>query len=151
MWFGIFRDCIVSTRWSSRVSFPKKSGKKKICTRNPPVYHSAEILSIPSPMKSGRFLVQIFLLFFTLVTGPSRSLGREMSDTRVYEPQIRARLRTTAHFCQAVVLVQILPKWEGTREQKMLKGHPTRIIYHHVYLVYENNWSCSSGRAQTWF
>ena len=26
------------------------------------------------------------------------------SDTRVYEPQIRARLGTTAHFCGVVVL-----------------------------------------------
>ena len=30
--------------------------------------------------------------FFTLVTGPSRSLSLKLSDTRVYEPQIRARL-----------------------------------------------------------
>ena len=31
----------------------------------------------------------------TLVTGPRRSLSLELSDTRVYEPQIRARLGTT--------------------------------------------------------
>jgi len=37
--------------------------------------------------------------FFTLVTGPRRSLSLELSNTRVYEPQIRARLVTTAHFC----------------------------------------------------
>ena len=30
--------------------------------------------------------------FFTLVTGPTRSLSLKLSDTRVYEPQIRARL-----------------------------------------------------------
>ena len=30
--------------------------------------------------------------FFTLVTGPRRSLSLNLSDTRVYEPQIRARL-----------------------------------------------------------
>jgi len=47
----------------------------------------------------------ILLLFsFTLVTGPRRSLGLKLSDTRVYEPQIRARLGTTAHFCEVVVL-----------------------------------------------
>jgi len=34
--------------------------------------------------------------FFTLVTGPRRSLRLTLSDTRVYEPQIRARLGTTA-------------------------------------------------------
>jgi len=28
--------------------------------------------------------------FFTLVTGPKRSLSRKLSDTRVYEPQIRS-------------------------------------------------------------
>ena len=33
--------------------------------------------------------------FFTLLTGPRRSLSLKLSDTRVYEPQIRARLGTT--------------------------------------------------------
>ena len=28
----------------------------------------------------------------------------ELSDTTLYEPQIRARLGTTAHFCEVVVL-----------------------------------------------
>ena len=32
------------------------------------------------------------IFFFTLVTGPRRSLNLKPSDTRVYEPQIRARL-----------------------------------------------------------
>jgi len=41
-----------------------------------------------------------FFFFFTLVTGPRRSLSRKLSVTRVYEPQIRARLGTTAHFCR---------------------------------------------------
>ena len=39
-----------------------------------------------------------FFFFFTLVTGPRRSLSLKLSDTGVYEPQIRARLVTTAHF-----------------------------------------------------
>jgi len=43
-------------------------------------------------------------LFFTLVTGPRRSLSLNLSDTRVYEPQIRALLGTAAHFCDVVVL-----------------------------------------------
>ena len=47
--------------------------------------------------------VVFFFFFFTLVTGPLRSLSLELSDTRVYEPQIRARLGTTAHFCKVVV------------------------------------------------
>jgi len=40
--------------------------------------------------------------FFTLVTGPSGSLSLKLRDTRVYGPQIRARLGTTAHFCEVV-------------------------------------------------
>jgi len=35
----------------------------------------------------------LFFFFFTLVTGPRRSLCLKLSDTRVYEPQIRARSR----------------------------------------------------------
>jgi len=33
-------------------------------------------------------LILRILFFFTLVTGPRRSLSLKMSDTRVYEPQI---------------------------------------------------------------
>ena len=43
--------------------------------------------------------------FFTLVTGPRRSLSLDLSDTRVYEPPIRARLGTAARFCKVVVLM----------------------------------------------
>ena len=45
-----------------------------------------------------------FFFFFTLVTGLGRSLSLKLSDTRVYEPHIRARLGSTAHFCKVVVL-----------------------------------------------
>ena len=44
---------------------------------------------------------------FTRVTGPRRSLSLKLSDTRVYAPHIRARLGTTAHFCE--VVAPILP------------------------------------------
>ena len=37
----------------------------------------------------------LLFFFFTLVTGPRRSLSLKLSDTRVYEPYIRARLGTT--------------------------------------------------------
>jgi len=40
--------------------------------------------------------VPLFFFFFTLVTGPRSSLSLKLSDTRVYGPQIRARLGTTA-------------------------------------------------------
>ena len=46
----------------------------------------------------------LFFLFLTLVTGPKRSLSLKLSDTRVYEPSIRARLGTAAHLCEVVVL-----------------------------------------------
>jgi len=45
-----------------------------------------------------------FFFFFTLVTGPGRSLSLNLGGTRAYEPQIRASLVTTAHFCGVVVL-----------------------------------------------
>ena len=32
------------------------------------------------------------------------SLSLKLGDTRVYAPQIRARLGTTAHFCEVIVL-----------------------------------------------
>ena len=34
-------------------------------------------------------IIIFFFFFFTLVTGPRRSLSLKLSDTRVYEPQIR--------------------------------------------------------------
>ena len=38
----------------------------------------------------------LFFFFFTLFTGPRRCLNLKLSDIRVYEPQIQARLGTTA-------------------------------------------------------
>ena len=49
-------------------------------------------------------LSAFFFFFFTLSTSPRRSLSLKLSKTRVYEPQIRARLITTAHFFEAVIL-----------------------------------------------
>ena len=50
--------------------------------------------------KEDKKKVQAFF-FFTLVTGPRRSVSLKLRDTRVYEPQIRARLGITAHFCES--------------------------------------------------
>jgi hypothetical protein len=44
-------------------------------------------------------LIFCFFFFFTPVAGPSRSLSLKLSDTRVYEPQIRARLDNHASVC----------------------------------------------------
>ena len=46
----------------------------------------------------------LFFFFITRVTGPRRSLSLKLSDTRVYEPELRARLGTAVHFCKVVVL-----------------------------------------------
>jgi len=57
----------------------------------------------PASLSAGREARRadvFFFLSFTLVTGPRRSLMLKLSDTRVYEPQIRALLGTTAHFCR---------------------------------------------------
>ena len=58
-------------------------------------------------MERLRFRPHFF--FFTLVTGPRRYLSLKLSDTRVYEPQIRARLGTTADLFRVVVL-QLIPE-----------------------------------------
>ena len=50
--------------------------------------------------------------FFTLVTGPSRSLSLKLSDTRVYGPQVRALLGTASHFCEVVVLKLRTQVWQ---------------------------------------
>ena len=43
-----------------------------------------------------------FLFSFTLVTGPRTSLSIKLSDIRVYEPQVRARLVTKTRFCEVL-------------------------------------------------
>ena len=62
----------------------------------------------PTPVMSTETVpaqpMQNEMFFFTLVPGPRRSLSLKLSDTRVYEPQIPARLGTTAHFCEVPVL-----------------------------------------------
>jgi hypothetical protein len=58
----------------------------------PTEYLSYTLASIESAVSCPSFC------FLTLVTGPRRS------DTRVYEPQIRALLVTTTHFCEVIVL-----------------------------------------------
>ena len=55
------------------------------------------------------------LFFFTLVTGPRRTLSLKVSDTRVYEPQIRARLVTTAYLCKVAVLKLVMADTMGRR------------------------------------
>ena len=51
-----------------------------------------------APRNSTQMVPGGFFFFFTLVTGPRRSLSLKLCDTGFYEPQIRARLGTTALF-----------------------------------------------------
>ena len=68
-------------------------------------------------------------LFFTLVTGPRRSLSLNLSDAKVYAPQVRARLGTTAHFCEVVVLnVQVQPGTAGTAADEERRAAAERIV-----------------------
>jgi len=64
-----------------------------------------------------------FFFFFTLVTGPRRSVSLKLSDTRVCEPQMRARLGTTAHLCEVVVLNPETPTPEVEAAQVARQGH----------------------------
>ena len=54
----------------------------------------------PDFLLSGMRLSSSLLLLYSRY----RSLSLKLSDTRVHESQIRARLGTTAHFCKVVVL-----------------------------------------------
>jgi len=62
-----------------------------------------------------------FFFFFTLVTGPRRSFTLKLCDTRVYAPQIRARLGTTSHFCKVVVAQ---PLYRTLQKRKALPFSP---------------------------
>ena len=48
--------------------------------------------------EASRLLVQVLTFFFSSLLLSSL----ELSDTKVYEPYIRARLGTAAHFCEVV-------------------------------------------------
>ena len=63
--------------------------KKTSCSRLRAVgcAQGREGLHPPADTKSADS--RTFFFFFNLVTGPRRSLSRKLSDTRVYEPQIR--------------------------------------------------------------
>ena len=60
---------------------------------------------------------RVFFFLFTLVTGPRRSLSLKLSDTRVYEPQTRARLGTTAYFCKRMWSARARRAWRRVDEK----------------------------------
>ena len=69
------------------------------CPRQPPSYRPASGSRLKSTSripannhrKTSIPLEQPQSFFFTLITGPRRSLSLKLSDTRVYVPQMRAR------------------------------------------------------------
>jgi len=99
-------------------------------------------------------ITSICFFFFTLIVGARRSLSLKLSDTRVYAPKIRARLRTTAHFCKVVAHIlgwmdglqsdssnnsfryESLMDWWGPtwREDALFWDRP-RVVYHRVYFT----------------
>ena len=89
-----------------------------------------------SGKRLGRFAEYlIFFFFFTLVTGPRRSLSLKLSDTRVYEPQKRARLGTTAYFCEYLggVIEGLEPRLHDLLRRSLLlqrRQRPLRLIKH---------------------
>ena len=95
----------------------------------PPFPPSRTRMIAPAP---NRFLL-LHYFFFAFVAGPKGSLSLKLSDTKVYAPQIRGRLGTTARFCKVVVLETIdtgprrplspefshVRLWEGYHESRI--------------------------------
>ena len=75
----------------------------------------------------GGLLAHGFFFFFTRVTGPRRSLSLKLSDTRVYAPQILARLGTTTHFCEVVFLESMSLKYAHGRQFWWRRGVAFRM------------------------
>jgi len=89
-----------------------------------------------------------FFFFFTLVAGPRRSLILTLSDARVYEPQLRARLGTTAHFCRVVFLkLRAFPNWYSSQfrrgAQAMYKRGAPKPLNSEPWQVLHDGGFCS--------
>ena len=66
-----------------------------------------------------------FFFFFTLVTGPRRSLSLKLSDVRVYEPQMRARLGITTHVSPSCVALRgVVQEYLAHKKQPPPLGPP---------------------------
>ena len=59
-----------------------------------PSYADVEAERAPSAIEHRVSPDSLVFFFFTLVTGPRRFLSLKLSDTSVYEPQIRSRIGT---------------------------------------------------------
>ena len=86
------------------------------------------MLSLLTALVPGAWQV-FFFFFFALVTGPRRSLSLKLSDTQVYEPQIRARLgnhnTTILGFCRNSLLTLEPGRYMASLKAKVPKKPET--------------------------
>ena len=92
-------------------------GVSTIKTRN----SRPETLDTKSETRNPRPEIRNFFFFFTLVTGPRRSLSLKLGDTRVYEPHIQARKSETRNSN---------PRNRGERVVPNASPHPTPYTLH---------------------
>ena len=96
--------------------------------------------------------VALFFFFFTLETGPRRSLSLMLGDTRVYEPQIRAqnlspRLLFRVYFfsSSSLLLLQVL---EGSHAMLTLSFYiPKELRSNLFYMICKEMLSCRKHRS----
>jgi hypothetical protein len=74
------------------------------------------------------WMVFFFFFFFTLVTCYRKSLSLKLSDTRVYEPQVRARLETTAHLRMLLATSLLLLNLAKHRNQNPPHNDPNTFL-----------------------
>ena len=74
----------------------------------------------------------LHFFFVTLVTGPRMSLSLKLSDTRVYEPQIRARLGTADTAAVSGTEAEADP-WET---HGAIFSGDARLVADSLYIVY---------------
>ena len=75
-----------------------------------------------------RPLSSLLLLYFHRL---QKVLAHKLSDARVYEPQIRARLGTTAHFCK-VAVVEVCPVGRWEERLLLIASHPESLAPDHA-------------------
>ena len=99
----------------------RRGPRKTLCDVNPLAFNR-EVYA-----KSVAFW-DFFFFFFTLVTGPRRSLSLKLSDTKVYEPQIRALTFNREVYGKSVAF------WDATDIRLPGKGnsnsHGARPVYY---------------------
>ena len=98
-------------------------------------------------MVRGNQVFSFSFFFFILVTGPRRSLSLKLSDTEVYEPQIRARVGTRCSastrifadgsgLCRGTRVSRIHSKYTHTyfMYMRIFNGIFSTHIYTYIYI-----------------